>query len=176
MKKINVILLITVLIIIFSISVTACKTTNLEQKPFDRSKISTLSKDKEVKVGDIIWKVEKVEYLGSQIPSETGSGALETRFGRFLGVEFSAENVGQDTRTIIDLKVIDSKGREFPICAAAYSYLGIEDACLLVDLYPEVEQTFFATFDVPLDCVNLILEVSDLGTPPERMAYIDLDI
>ena len=176
MKKINVILFIVALIIIFSISVTGCNTTNLEQKTFDRTKISTLSKDKEEKVGDIIWKVEKVEYLGSEIPATTGSGALETRFGRFLGVEFNAEKVGQDIRTIIDLKVIDSRGREFPICAAVYGYIGTSEACLLVDVFPEVKQTFFASFDVPVDSVDLILEVSDLGSPPEEKAYIDLGL
>ncbi len=176
MKKAYVILFIAVLVIVSMVSVTACKTVSLEQKPFDRSKISTLSKDKEVKVGDIIWKVDNVEYLGSQIPSDTGSGFLETKYGRFIGVKFTAENVGQDIRTIIDLQVIDSKGREFPICAAAYGYLGVVEACLLVDLFPEVKQTFFASFDVPLDAVDLILEVSDLGAPPEEKVYIDLGI
>ncbi len=176
MKKAYVILIVAVLVIVSVVSVTACKTASLKQKPFDRSKISTLSKDEEVKVGDIIWQVENVKYLGSQIPNNDGSGILKAKYGRFISVEFSAENVGQDIRTIIDLKVIDSKGREFPICAAAYGYLGVEGACLLVDLYPEVKQTFFASFDVPLDAVDLILEVSDLGAPPEEEVYIDLGI
>ena len=131
---------------------------------------------KELKVGDIIWKVENVEYLGPQILSNSGDGFLESKFGRFIGIEFSAENTGQDIRTIIDLKVIDSQGREFPICAAAYGYLGIGSACLLVDIYPESRQTFFASFDVPLDSVDLILEVSGLGSLPVETAYIDLGI
>ncbi len=161
--------------ILFSISVAACKTASLEQKPFDRSIISTSSIDKEVTVGDIVWRVDNSEYLGSQIPSDTGD-ILEATYGRFIGVEFNVENIGQDIRTIIDLKVIDGKGREFPICAAAYGFLGIGEACLLVDVYPDTNQTFFASFDVPLDSVDLILEVSDLGTPPADKAYIDLGI
>jgi hypothetical protein len=175
MKKINSMLLITVLIIILSISVIACKTTSLEQKPFDRFKISSSSKDKEVTVGDIVWEINNVEYLGSQIPSDTGD-ILEATYGRFIGVEFNVENKGQDIRTIIDLKVIDSKGREFPICAAAYGFLGTDTACLLVDVYPNIKQTFFASFDVPLDSVDLILEVSDLNSPSGEKAYIDLGI
>ncbi len=169
-------MLITLLIIIFSLSITACKSIVLEQKPFDRSKISSLSKNEEVTVGNIIWKVDNVEYLGPQIPSDDGSGILETTYGKFIGVEFTAENIGKDIRTIIDIKVIDNKGREFPICAAAYAYYGTDDACLLVDLHPEVKQTFFASFDVPLDSVDLILEISDLKTPPGEKAYIDLGI
>jgi hypothetical protein len=175
MKKKYITLLIALMIIVLSISVIACKTTGLEQKLFDRSKISRSSIDKEVTVGDIIWKVENAEYLGSEIPSDTGF-VLESTYGRFIGIEFSVENIGQDNRTIIDLKVIDSRGREFPICAAVYAYIGTGEACLLVDVFPEVKQTFFASFDVPIDSVDLILEVSDLGSPPEEKAYIDLGL
>ncbi len=175
MKKRYIVPLIALLIIIFSISVIACKATSLEQKPFDRSKITSLSKDEEVRVGDIVWKVDNVEYLGSQIPGEFGD-TLEATYGRFIGIEFGVENIGQEVRTIIDLKIIDSKGREFPICAAAYGYLGTSEACLLVDVYPEAKQTFFASFDVPLDSVDLILEVSDLDSPSGEKAYIDLGI
>ena len=175
MKKKYIIIFLALIIIILSTSVIACKTTGLEQKLFDRSKISTSAIDKKVTVGDIIWKVDNAEYLGSQIPSDTGD-ILEATYGRFIGIEFNVENTGQDIRTIIDLKVIDSKGREFPICAAAYGFLGTSEACLLVDVYPETNQTFFASFDVPLDSVDLILEVSDLGTPPEEKEYIDLGI
>jgi hypothetical protein len=175
MKKKYIILFIVLMIIVLSISVIACKSTGLEQRLFDRSKISTLSKDKEVTVGDMVWKVDNAEYLGSQIPSDAGD-ILEATYGRFIGVEFNVENIGQDIRTIIDLKVIDSKGREFPICAAAYGFIGIDEACLLVDVYPNTKQTFFASFDVPLDSVDLIIEVSDLDSPFKEKAYIDLGI
>ncbi len=175
MKKKYIILLIALIIIVLSISVIACKTTGLEQKLFDRSKISTSSVDKKIIVGDIIWKVENAEYLGPQITGDAGD-ILEAIYGRFIGVEFSVENTGQDIRTIIDLKVIDSKGREFPICAAAYGFLGTSEACLLVDMYPEVKQTFFASFDIPLDSIDLILEVSDLDSPSGKKAYIDLGL
>ena len=174
--KISIILLITVLIIVFSISMISCKTASLEQKPFDRSSISTLSKDEEVTVGDIVWKVENLEYLGSEIPGDLEDDFLVSTYGRFIGVEFSAENVGQEYRTIIDLKVIDSNGREFPVCAAVYGYVGTDNACLLIDVLPGSKQTFFASFDVPLDSVDLIFEVSDLDSPPKETVYIDLGI
>lgn len=175
MKKIYNIILITVLAAAALISVTACSTTNPGQEPFERSKIS-ISRDREVKVGDIIWKVENIEYIGPQIPNDYGDGFLESRFGRFIGIEFNVENTGQEIKTIIDLKVIDSRGREFPICVEAYGYIGAGKACLLVDIFPETNQTFFASFDVPLDSVDLILEVSGLEIPPEEKAYIDLGL
>ena len=175
MKKKYIILFIILIIIVLSTSVIGCKTTGLEQKLFDRSKISTSSVDKEIIVGDIIWKVDNAEYLGPQIPNEAGD-ILEAVYGRFIGIEFNVENMGQDTRTIIDLKVIDSRGREFPICAAAYGYIGLNEACLLIDVPPEIKQTFYASLDVPLDSVDLILEVSDLDSPPGEKAYIDLGL
>ena len=174
--KIKTILFTVLLIAVLSVSFISCKAAILEQEPFDRSEISSLPVDEIVSIGDITWEVDEVEYLGSQIPSSPDGLALETVYGRFIGIEFTVENTGQEPKIIIDLKVIDSKGREFPICAEAYGFLGAEDACLLVEIYPGVSQTFFATFDVPLDSVDLILEVSDLGTPPEEQAYIDLGI
>lgn len=71
MKKIYNIILITVLAVVFLISVTACSATNLPQEPFERSKIS-ISRDREVKTGDIIWKIENIEYIGPQIPNGNG--------------------------------------------------------------------------------------------------------
>ena len=177
MKKAGILIPVFLLVVVLSISLAACKTVSLEQRPFDRSAISIIFEDKDVKVGDVIWKVESTEVIGSQITDDLG-GILETRFGRFIKVEFTTENVSEDIKTIIDLKVIDSKGREFPICAEAYSYGigGVDDACLLVDVYPGNKENFIANFDIPLDSVDLILEVSDLNAPPDEKAYIDLGI
>lgn len=177
MKKTGIILLTLLLAVVFSASLAACKTVSLQQKPFDRSGISIVFEDTEVKAGDVVWKVESTEVIGSQITNDIG-GILETRFGRFIKVEFTTENTSEEIKTIIDLKVIDSKGREFPICAEAYSYGigGVDDACLLVDVFPGDKENFIANFDIPLDSVDLILEVSDLNTPPDEKAYIDLGI
>ena len=177
MKRIIIIFTTVLLVVAFTISITSCKTVRLEQKPFDRSGISIIFEDKEVKVGEVIWKVESAEVIGSQITDDIG-GILDTRFGRFIKVEFTTENTGDDIKTIVDLKVIDSKGREFPICAEAYSYAigGIDESCLLTDIYPGEKDNFTAYFDTPLNSVDLILEVSDLGFPPGEKAYIDLGI
>jgi len=176
MKKIVLISAFIFMIAILSISLISCKAVTIEQDPFDRSEITILPVDEKVSIGDITWDIIEVKYLGSEIPSTDGGLILEPTYGRFVAIEFLVENMGEEVKTIVNLAVIDSKGREFPICAEAYGYLGTDDACLLVDIAPGVSQDFFATFDVPLDSVDLILEVSDLGTPPEEKAYIDLGL
>jgi hypothetical protein len=175
MKKIVLISAFIFIIAVLSISFISCQSGVIKQDPFDRSKITKLPVDENVTVGDITWDIIDVEYLGSEIPSTQGL-ILEPTYGRFVAVDFTVENAGNEVRTIINLIVIDSQGREFPICAEAYGYLGTDDACLLVDVAPGTTQNFYATFDVPLDSVDLLLEVSDLGAPPDEKAYIDLGL
>jgi hypothetical protein len=176
MKKIAFIFVLIFIIAVLSVSFISCKAAIIEQDPFDRSAIKTLPVDEKVSVGDITWDIMEVEYLGSEIPSTEGGLVLEPTYGRFISVEFTVENTGEEVRTIINLVIIDSKGREFPVCAEVYGYLGADDACLLVDVAPGASQDFYAAFDVPLDSVDLILEVSDLGAPPVEKAYIDLGL
>ena len=176
MKKIVLISALVFIIAVLSFSFISCKAAIIEQDPFDRSAVKALPLDEKVSVGDITWDIIDVEYLGSEIPSTEGGLVLEPTYGRFISVDFTVVNAGEEVRTIVNLTIIDSKGREFPICAEAYGYLGVEDACLLVDVAPGDSENFFATFDVPLDSVDLILEVSDLGRPPVEKAYIDLGL
>ena len=175
MKKIVLISAFVFIIAVLSVSFISCKAGVIKQDPFERSGITTLPVDENVTVGDITWDIIDVEYLGSEIPSTQGL-ILEPTYGRFVAIDFTVENAGEEVRTIINLIVIDSQGREFPICAEAYGYLGTDDACLLVDVAPGTTQNFYATFDVPLDSVDLLLEVSDLGAPPDEKAYIDLGL
>ena len=176
MKKIVLISALVFIIAVLSVSFISCKAGVIKQDPFDRSGISKLPVDEKVSVGDITWDIIDVEYLGSEILSAEGGLTLKPTYGRFVAIDFTVENAGEEVRTIVNLIIIDSKGREFPICAEAYGYLGVEEACLLVDVAPGTTQAFFATFDVPLDSVDLLLEVSDLGAPPEEKAYIDLGL
>ena len=176
MKKAVLIPAFIFIIVFLSISFISCKAGTIKQDPFDRSVIKLVSVDEKVSVGGITWDILEVEYLGSEIPSTDGGLMLEPTYGRFISIEFMVENTSEEVKTIINLVVIDNKGREFPICTEAYGYLGTEGACLIVDLPPGTSQEFYATFDVPLDSVDLILEVSDLGKPHEEKAYIDLGL
>ncbi|MCE5329503.1 DUF4352 domain-containing protein [bacterium] len=176
MKKIFVLMVIIILIISMGISVSACKNTISESSLFDRSKV-TIQNVKQVKTGDINWNLLSVDDLGTQISNDAGAIYPATT-GKFIFVSFSVENIGTDTRTLYDLKVIDDKGRIYSICNQAYGYLGPNySACSLVDIIPDTKpQEFSATFDVNLDSKGLILEFTDLLTPPKEMAYVDLGL
>lgn len=140
----------------------------------DRSSLNIVRKN-EVTVGDIHWQLLKAELVGPIISNEFGA-SLESLEGRFIFIEFSVENVGEDIRQLLDLKVIDDKGRVYSICNEAYGYFAAPAACTLQDIFPETKQTFNASFDVPVDSVDLILEITDLKIPPQERVYIDLGL
>jgi len=176
MKKIFVLMAIIILAFSLIVSASACNNTISHGNLFDRSKI-TVQQVKQVKTGDIDWNLLSVEDLGTQISSDLGAVYPATT-GKFIFISFSVENVGTDSRTLYDLRVIDDKGRIYSICNQAYGYLGSDySACSLVDILPKVKaQNFSATFDVDLDSKGLILEFTDLLIPSKDMAYIDLSI
>jgi hypothetical protein len=177
MKKIFVLMGIIILAIFMAISVSACKNTISEGTLFDRSKI-TVQQVKQVKTGDINWDLLEVKDLGTQIPDASGNIYPATN-GKFIFISFSVENVGSDSRTLYDLRVIDDAGRIYSICNQAYGYLfgPVYEACTLTPILPnEKSQNFSATFDVDLSSKGLILEFTDLLIPSKDMAYIDLGL
>jgi hypothetical protein len=174
MKK-TIVLMATIVVIIFMVfSASACNATISQGNLFDRSKI-TIQQVKQVKTGDINWNLLKAEDMGQQIVNDAGT-VYPATVGKFVYISFSVENVGAETRTLYDLRVIDNKGRIYNICNQAYGYFVPEyTACTLVDILPKVKpQNFSATFDVDLDSKGLILEFTDLLLPSKDLAYIDL--
>jgi hypothetical protein len=183
MKKTFVLMATIILTIFMVISVSACRnTTNTISvgNSFDRSKI-TVQEVKQVKVGDINWNLLKVEDLGTQIADANGN-IYPATYGKFIFISFSIENVSTESRTLLDLRVIDNAGRIYNICNQAYGYFtGLSvptyDACALSQILPdEKPQNFSATFDVDLGSSGLILEFTDLLIPPKDIAYIDLGL
>lgn len=175
MKKILQISLLLVLVFMFIILWSGCEQEE-EIGKLDRSQIDILSKGDIVEAGDLTWTVIESEYIGSLIIDDENSSSLETKVGRFLSLRFKVMNNSQEPRSIYDLKVIDSQGNQYSICIEAYGYTGTEEACVLEELLPGIERTFTATYDVPLDAVDLIMEVTDLEYPPKNLAYIDLGL
>lgn len=161
--------------LILILSLLSCQEDySSELGTIDRSELN-ITREKSVTTGDILWEVQRVEETGPEIVGEFGT--LESIQGRFIYIEFMVENQGQDIRQLLDLKVIDDKGRVYSICNEAYGYFtGAPSACTLENIVPDVQQTFSASFDIPQDSVDLILEVTDLKIPPEEKAYIDLGI
>jgi hypothetical protein len=174
MKKIFPILILFTAVFLAG-SLFACQNNNdLELGTIDRSQLNIV-RDDEVTVGNIHWKLLDVEEIGPQIVGEYGT--LQSVEGRFIYIEFMLENAGQDILQLYDLKVIDSKGRIYSICNEAYGYLSPgPPACVLQEIYPDIERTFNASFDIPLDSVDLILEFTDLKVPPRERVYIDMGL
>lgn len=172
-KKIFLILILFTAVIL-SATLFACRDTyDREIGMIDRSQLNII-RENEAIAGDIRWQLLKAEDIGPSFEGEFGT--LESIQGKFIYIEFTVENSGQDTKQILDLKAIDSKGRIYSICNETYGYFDGPSACTLQDINPETKQTFAASFDVPLDSAELVLEVTDLNTPPRERAYIDIGL
>ena len=137
--------------------------------------IKTEQLGQEVTAGDIVWKVMNVNDQGPGIVS-TDNYTFEATLGKFIIIDFMIRNDSAESRMLYDLKVIDRNGRVYTLCLPAYAYIPSEDVCALVEILPGLDQTFTAPFDVSPDSEDLILEVTDLQTPPAVKAYIDLGI
>ncbi len=141
----------------------------------DIGEVETHGVGETVTVGDIVWEVTEVEDLGTEIILEDRE-ALQPRVGRFLAVSFFIQNIGEETRTIFDLTLIDDQGRTYQICLESIAFFEPEEACVLQEIIPEVENNYAASFDVEIDAEGLILQVTDLRIPAQEVAYIELGI
>ena len=178
MKKMSILLAIIILALSVSLSFIGCEyeTGSAEPGFVDRSKIQ-IQEGRTAQTGDVKWELLESEDLGNQIESDAGAVLKPTR-GKFIFVSFSVENTGTETKTLLDSKVIDDKGRIYSICNEAYGYYtSTYSACTLAPIPPASgEQKFSATFDVDPDSKDLVLEVTDLEIPPDEKAYIDLGL
>lgn len=186
MKKLNN-YLITTIVLLLSVSILfmGCTqgelpepTVTEETTPIeviDVSDIEPVAKDEEVTVGDITWKILKVEDIGTQLDYESGY-TYYARIGRFVSMEFEVTNNSDESVVLYDLNVVDDEGRVFSICLPAYGYFTSAEACAVRELIPDNKYKFVAPFDVSKDSEGLMLEASDLGNPPAEKTYIDLGI
>ena len=142
----------------------------------DISEIKAQPMENEVVAGDIAWKIINVSDQGSNIVS-TENYTYKAVIGKFVILEFMVKNNSTDNRIIYDLNVIDDMGRVYSLCLPAYAYFNSpEKACAIVDIAPGIDYSFEAPFDVSPNSKGLVLEVTDLLTPPVKRAYIDLGI
>ncbi len=142
----------------------------------DISEIDAFSVGQEVQAGNIVWEVTEVEDLGERIEYEEIPGYLEAQRGKFVRIEFFIQNTGEDSAVLYDLKAIDDKGRNYPICLEGFSLIGTEEACVFQEMVPGVGRSYEILFDILKDTDQLVLQVTDLELPPQEVAYIDLGI
>jgi hypothetical protein len=142
----------------------------------NRSTITPVPKSEVVMAGNVQWNILNVEEVGPVLRQKNTGSTLETR-GKFVNIRFEVVNLGEDQKYIFDLRMVDERGRTYPICAKAYAYLGLfEEACSVAELIPDMKRTFTTSHDVPKNAEDLWFEVTDLNVPPEEKLYIDLGI
>ncbi|GEM_PF-1777872 len=142
----------------------------------DIEELDTFGVGEEVIVGNIMWEITEVEDVGEQLTYEGFPGFLEPRVGKFVVVTFNIENLGEESRTIFDLVAIDDQGRNYSICLEGFAFFTPQEACVLQEIIPGVENTYVAPFDVATDVQELVLQVTDLRIPVEEAAYIELGL
>jgi len=175
MKRLFIVLLV---IAVFGISIVSCsREAESIEKVIDISEVEKGKIGEEVAAGDIIWKITEARNLGYEITSE-GSYILQSGEGSFINIDFEVLNNGSEPRQILDLKLIDDKGRTFKICIEAYGVLGpyTNDACTLATILPGERRSFNTTFDINDDFEQIVLEVNDLKLPSEYTKYIELNL
>ncbi len=182
MKKYGILFIIVVFGLVLTIA--GCRQTPAEpalaqEQPvtgIDISQLDTQDVGQEVVTGDIIWEITEVEDLGTQLTYEGHPGFLEPEVGKFISITFLIQNTGEEGKTFFDLTAIDDRGRTYSICLAAFAFFSPEEACVMQEIIPGVENTYTAVFDIEADANQLVLQVTDLNLPPQELAYIDLDL
>jgi hypothetical protein len=147
----------------------------MTQERINRSTVSPVPKAEEVTTGNVRWNVLNVEEIGPVLIQEYTGATLETK-GKFVNIRFEVVNLGDRPKYIFNLRLVDDRGRTYPICAAAYAYLGAQNACMMAELLPDVKRSFVMYHDIPLNAHDLWLEVTDLNVPSKEKKYIDLGV
>jgi hypothetical protein len=170
-----IVLVISIGIVAGALAGKRSTSDELIQERINRSAVSPEPMNEEVQTGLVTWKIVSVEEVGPILRQDRTGATLETR-GKFVSIRFEVVNEGEEAKFIYDLRLVDDRGHTYTICAAAYAYMGVEEACMMADLLPEVKRTFTMSHDVPLNAEDLWLEVTDLNVPPKKKAYIELGI
>jgi len=171
MKKISILIGITMLAITMAVAAGCGQQSNAD---IDRSAIKISSSDT-VTVGDIEWELLEAEDLGPSLTSPSGE-TYGSKEGKLVKIAFAATNMGDEIKQIFDMKLVDADGNYYSVCTEAYAYYTNPEVCTVQDVMPGTRMTFEATFDITSDASDLILEVTDLETPPVEKGYMDLGI
>ncbi len=142
-----------------------------EAKSTDKG-IKTYGMNEDAVVGDVRWNVSKA------YTSKTLQGFMETKTagGQYVVVNVTVENLGKEMKSVSDLKVVDSQGREFTASSDMFKNLGAEQMYILDNINPNVPQTFAAVYEVPEGAEGLKLMVGDLSLLGSDEALIDLEL
>ncbi len=139
----------------------------------DQKEVAVHGADEDVMIDDLKIKVVRIKDLGSSISRSFGE-PIKTQ-GKFIRIDFEVENMGNEAQYMGDMKVIDSKDREFSESDEKYSILG-DDANFLDKLNPNIKTNYSTVFDVAPDAENLKLKTNGFGLFNTNYVLIDLEV
>ncbi|MEK7183593.1 MAG: DUF4352 domain-containing protein [Patescibacteria group bacterium] len=114
----------------------------------------------QVTVGDVKWVVTSAT---SKTSLAGAFGGTETTQGKFVVINVTVENLGKDMKSISNLKLVDSQGREFTSSSKSYKNLGADQLYILQNLNPNLPYTFADVYEVPADAEGFSVVVGDLA-------------
>lgn len=123
-----------------------------------------------VEVGRVRWNVLEAKDLGnvlkgsaSNYPSFTDDKQANAN-SKFVSITVEVENLDTSMKSVTDLSIVDSKGREFTSSSDASDWVPQEkEMFLLSNLNPNVPQQFTSIYEIPNDATDLHVEVDDLS-------------
>jgi hypothetical protein len=125
----------------------------------------------QVTVGDVKWVVTSATTKTSLAGAFSGT---ETTQGKFVVINVTVENLGKDMKSMSNLKLVDSQGREFTSSSKSYKNLGAEQLYILQNLNPNLPYTFADVYEVPADAEGFSVVVGDLAFFGDDEAKIGL--
>lgn len=173
---ITTVVLIVLAIIVASIGGSSSVTNNSASTT---SKVKQYRLGEDARVGNIRWKLVSAVDKGTVLKAKDSRYASiakdKTASGKFVEITVEVENLGEDMKSVTNLNLKDSKGREFVHSTDTSEWIPEgKDLFLLSNLNPNVPSTFTDLYEVPADALGLVVTVGDLELFKDNKAEISL--
>lgn len=170
-----------VLLIVIGIFGSKGKSTNTNTTSVKNTNQQVYAVNQDVRVGDVRWKLLSARDRGSLLKASESRYATiakdKTTTGHYVEITMEVENLGSDMKTVTDVKLADSKGREFTASSDVSEWVPEgKELFILSNLNPNVPQQFTAIYEVPADATGLNVKVGDLNLFGNKEATINLGI
>lgn len=147
----------------------------------DKKDISIYDINQDVRVGDIKWKLVDVKDRGNILKASESRYSFiaenKTTSGRFIEITIEVENLSKELKSVSNLTLIDSKGREFTSASDVSEWISEEKELFLLDnLNPNMPIQFSDIYEVPIDAKSLKVIVGDLEFWGGEEALINLGL
>jgi hypothetical protein len=152
-------------------------------KSSDSQELQVHQLGQDVTVGEVRWNLVEAKDRGSVLK------ASESRYkgiaknkpadgnAKFIQVHVQVENLGKEMKSVSNLKLVDSQGREFTSSSDTSEWVPEgKELYLLSNLNPNVPKEFIDIYQVPTDAADLKLKVGDLAVFGDKEALIELGL